>query len=402
MKKYAALTICSMNYMAKALVLLRSYTSFHPDHDFYLVIVDRKRNDLTLELDGINILWAEDLGIESFEKYAFTYDVIEFNTNIKPAALHLILQTHDSVVYLDPDIKIYSSLESVFDVLLTSSLVVTPHYNTPIIDGNKPDDLELLKFGAFNLGFIGVSNCDEAFTFLNWWSDRCLEYGFYEPQMGLGVDQKWVGLAPCFFPRMKILHDVGLNVAFWNLHERKLEEVNGSWMVNEKFPLKFIHFSSFNVMAPHNIAEKQTRFAPNSRSDFNLLACKYSEELINNSSESYSKFPYSFDYFDDGTFITPALRRFYAQLKNDIFFSTINPFAANGEVYNFAKKNQLFNKRNLSSHRHNFKDFSKYSFQIWMINKILRLALFILGPERYFNLMRYFSHISSLRNQNIF
>ena len=56
MKKHAAVTICSINYIAKALVLFDSYISHHPDHDFYLVIVDRKKNDININRDNIKII----------------------------------------------------------------------------------------------------------------------------------------------------------------------------------------------------------------------------------------------------------------------------------------------------------------------------------------------------------
>lgn len=399
MKNIAAVTICSINYLAKALVLIDSYSTHHPDHAFYLVLVDRKRDWVDINRPNVNIIWAEDLGIKDFLKYAFTFDVIEFNTNVKPTSLQLILKSHDAVVYLDPDIKVYAPLDTVFESLETASIVVTPHSNTPILDGKKPDDLELLKFGAFNLGFIGISHCTEGFAFLEWWSARCLEYGFYEPQLGLGVDQKWVGLAPCYFPSMQISHDPGLNVAFWNLHERNLNHADGVWMINGKHPLKFIHFSSFNTNAPDDVAQKQTRFEPLSRPDFSHLAREYATELIANASDKFSNTPYGFDYFDDGRYVTPALRRFYASLKSDYLGSDENPFKSNGIVMRFAKKNGLLIRGNEKSKRHTFRDMNSYGLQISIINKMLRFALFLFGPERYFNLMRYLAHISSLRNQ---
>lgn len=398
MNKYAVVTICSVNYIGKAMVLFDTYRKYNPDHDFFLVLVDRKC-ELSVDRPGLNLIWAEDLPVDNFLQHAFEYDVIEFNTNVKPAALKLLLKSYSAVLYLDPDIRIYSSLSSVLDVLSDASVVVTPHSNTPILDGNKPDDLELLKFGAFNLGFVGVSRCDEGLAFLDWWSDRCLGHGFYEPQLGLAVDQKWVGLAPGFFPNLRILHDVGLNVAFWNLHERTLSTFGDAWFVNGSVPLKFVHFSSFSTSSPESIAQKQTRFSTGSRPDFIELAEAYAKELLDHSSDEFSRHPYGFDYFDDGTYITPALRRFYASLKDTEFQTEDNPFSADGQVKRFAKRNGLLIKGNAKSTRHIFRDMSAYGLQIRIILKALRLVLLLLGPERYFNLMRYLAHVSSLRNQ---
>jgi hypothetical protein len=327
--------------------------------------------------------------------------VIEFNTNVKPTALKFLLQKHKFAVYLDPDIKVYAPLETVFDALENgASFAVTPHSNTPVLDGCKPDDLELLKFGAFNLGFIGVSGCEEGLTFLDWWSERCLGYGFYEPQLGLGVDQKWVGLAPCYFPNVRILHDSGLNVAFWNLHERFLSVRDGVWFVNDVTPLRFIHYSSFSEREPDAVAQKQTRFAVGSRPDFTMLAQPYAAELQANAvAVKFSSYRYSFDYFEDDSYITPALRRFYASRKSCAFQAEENPFRTDGPVMKFGRAYRLVGARNATFRRNIFSDMNSYRSQIKIINKVLRVVLFILGPDRYFNLMRYLAHISSLRNQ---
>ncbi len=400
MNSCAAITICSINYLSKALVLSQSYKKHHPDHDTYLLLVDRKREDLDIYNLGINIIWVEDLGIPDFSKNAFTYDVIEFNTNVKPFVLKKLLQEYSAAVYLDPDIKVYAPLEPVFDAIRDgASFVVTPHYNNPILDGCKPDDIELLKFGAFNLGFIAVSNSSEALSFLDWWSDRCLKFGFYEPQSGLGVDQKWVTLAPNFFPNLKVLHDAGLNVAFWNLHERNLSEKDGIGYVNGNTRLRFIHFSSYDDKSPETVGKKQSRFPIGSRPDFTVFSKRYSDDLNSNLQEKYSNIKYGFDFFESGEYITPALRRFYAGLKDEFFVNEDNPFLENGMVMKFAKKAGLIGAKGGSSLRANFKDLNSHKKSIKLIGFGLRFMLRVLGPDRYYNLMRYFAHISSIRNQ---
>lgn len=400
MKKISAITICSINYISKALVLLESYAEHHPLHDLYLLVVDRKNKDVEINIKNVNLIWVEDLPIKNILKYAFTYDVIEFNTNVKPFALKKLLENYDSAVYLDPDIKVYAPLEPVFDALEKgASIVVTPHYMTPIVDGCKPDDVELLKFGAFNLGFVAVSNSDESLIFLDWWSERCLELGFYEPQSGLGVDQKWVTLAPNFFQNLKVLHDVGLNVAFWNLHERTLSQNDGVAYVNETTKLRFIHFSSYDENSPETVGKKQSRFPLNSRPDFNIFSREYASDLKRNHQEKYSNFKYGFDFFETGEYITPALRRFYAALNDNCFSKEDDPFSKDGVVINFARKTNLLGPVGGFSQRANFKDLNSHKKSIKLIGIMLRFTLRIVGPDRYYNLMRYIAHISSIRNQ---
>ena len=385
--------------MAKALALRESYLSFHPESDFYILIVDRKHDKFDSLRPDVSVLWVEDLGIENFHRYAMKFDILELNTNVKAAVLALLLLRHNAVLYLDPDIYFYGSLEPVFKELKSHAIVVTPHALTPIMDGKKPSDTEFLRFGSFNLGFVGVAKCDEAFSFLDWWSKRCLDFGFYEPQLGLAVDQKWMDLAPSFFPGLKILRDPGLNVAFWNLHERVVSSCGKTWLVNEKFPLRFFHFSSFNADDPHAIAGKQSRFAPGSRPDLNELLDSYAERVRKGDVESYSSFDYSYNYFDDGMYVTPTLRRFYAVLESK-FPSKEDPFAHGSSLQRFAIANGLAGRNYRMSKRETFKELGAYSRATRAISIGLRWLLRAAGPIRYFSLMRYLAYISSIRNQS--
>jgi hypothetical protein len=399
MTKVSALTICSFNYISKALVLIESYKSLHFEHDITLVIVDRKRESNALQKLGINIIWVEDLLIDNFYQYAFTFDIIEFNTNVKPMAMKYLLEKYDNVIYFDPDIQLFSKIDIILDELKEASIVITPHSVTPILDGCKPDDSDLLRFGAYNLGFIGVSKCTESFLFLEWWSDRCLKLGFYEPQLGLAVDQKWIDLAPSFFPKLHIMHNLGLNVAFWNLHERYLTKRNNQWLVNEKIPLVFFHFSSFNPDFVDVIAFKQTRFKRAERLDFSQIASEYADNLKRFKTTEFEDQEYGFDYFEDGVYINPVLRRFYSIYKDEMFLNE-NPFEVNTDFRKFAKKHRLIQmKQKTYQKRITFKDLDSFKRQENLFVFGLKMLLYIVGPEKYYALMRYLPHISSIRNQ---
>jgi len=225
-----------------------------------------------------------------------------------------------------------------------------------------------------------------------------MELGYYEPQSGLAVDQKWVDLAPAFFPSLRILHDPGLNVAFWNLHERKISTVEGRHFVNDEHPLRFIHFSSFSENSPEIIANKQTRFPPGSRPDIRPLAEHYAGRLRATATLNTWPTNYGFDFFDDGVPITPTLRRVYSALQSEMF-PDANPFAAGSAVRRYAERRGLLNKNRLPSKRLTFKDAGRFARQERFIFVLLRVALRFVGPDRYFALMRYLAHISSIRNQ---
>jgi hypothetical protein len=395
----AAVTICATNYVGKALALRQSYLAYHTESDFYILIVDREHNRFKCLESDVNILWVEDLGITDFSHYAMKFDIIELNTNVKASILSLLLQKYNMVLYLDPDIYFYGTLQPVLRELESHSIVVTPHTLAPVMDGKVPSDIDFLRMGSFNLGFVGVAKCEEAFRFLDWWSKRCLEFGFYEPQIGLAVDQKWIDLVPSFFPGLKILRDPGLNVAFWNLHERAISRQDKMWVVNKEWPLRFFHFSSFNPEKPHVIAKKQSRFAVESRPDLHELLDSYATKLRDNEDALYSNCAYSFNHFDDGMYITPSLRRVYAALESQ-FPSNESPFLHGSSLQRFAIAHHLAGKKYKMSKLPTFKEIGAYSKSVRAISIALRFVLRVVGPNKYFSLMRYMAYISSIRNQS--
>ena len=394
----AAVTICAKNYFAKAKVLRQSYIDFHIGHTFYIVIIDRKDSNFAAKYAEFNLIWLEDLDVANLYKHAFTYDIIEFSTNVKPSVLKLLLTKHNKVLYIDPDIKIYNHLKPVFDALDSHSIAITPHTLTPIMDGKHPNDIDFLKFGAYNLGFIGVSQVSEAFDFLSWWSSRCLAYGFYEPQLSLAVDQKWIDLVPSYFSTTKIMRDVGLNVSFWNLHERFLSKKEGEWFVNNTAKLYFIHFSSFDSENPTAIASKQNRFIKGDRPDVAELYLGYALKLKAQDTGNYSANIYSFDFFEDGVYITAAMRRFYACLS-ERFSDEQNPFSATSKARLFGERKGLVSKKLKPMRRQDFKSMDDYALQLKVIYFALRIVLKVVGPVRYFALMRLLPQLSSIRNQ---
>lgn len=249
MGKRAACTIVSANYFAFARTVAKSFRIQHPEDDFFVLIVDRRSElvDAAAHADGLQTLYVEDLGIADFRSTSFKYDILELNTGVKPTLLKRLLSMgYDKVIYLDPDICVYSSLDFIYRLLESSNIVVTPHATAPIVDQESPTDEEFSAVGVFNLGFIAVNGNSETRRFLDWWENRCLQLGYREFQTGLFVDQKWIDLAPCYFDGLYILKHKGCNVAHWNFQERKLEERPDGWSVNG-VPLVFFHFSGIDI-----------------------------------------------------------------------------------------------------------------------------------------------------------
>jgi hypothetical protein len=341
------------------------------------------------------IRWIEDQEIPNFNHIAFMYDVTEACTSVKPFLTLLLLKKFSSAIYLDPDICVYSNLSELSVLLDKYPIILTPHYITPIDDPLLDYDLSLMRFGSFNLGFYAVNDSDEGLRFLNWWSERCINLGFAEAQFGLSVDQKWVSIAPCFFENIKILFDRGYNMAFWNLHERELSLVNNEYVVNNRYTLKFFHFSSFNINNPTMVSSRPHHWNQTGRDDMSALSLKYAEELKDNDF-GLSKVKYAYDYLSNGDYISPVLRRAYAavykELKNDY-----DPFDSTGFMGKFIRKNHLKESDNKVYKPLYESNLGGYGWQFKTINFIFRTILRFVGPNMFVNYSRLLVYLSSYR-----
>jgi hypothetical protein len=163
----------------------------------------------------------------------------------------------DAVIYLDPDIVVYGSFNSLAEKLRTYSIIVTPHSctfdDTPT---NIYYETGMLSTGIYNLGFLATSRSDTTFAFLAWWQKRVREHCYYEPGSGVFVDQLWVTLAPLYFPGVYVEKNPGYNMCYWNHFERRLIRANGRYLVNGQHELVFYHFSSYSPAKPDAITSR--------------------------------------------------------------------------------------------------------------------------------------------------
>ncbi|MEO8737135.1 MAG: group 1 glycosyl transferase, partial [Edaphobacter sp.] len=117
----AACTIVSPNYLAYARTVSASYLAHHPEHRFFVLMVA----DLSLESrvlfegDGFTPVMLTEIGLEDVRREGMKYDILELNTNVKPTFMKHLIQSFDveTLVYLDPDIFVYSPLTPVFEAL---------------------------------------------------------------------------------------------------------------------------------------------------------------------------------------------------------------------------------------------------------------------------------------------
>ena len=313
--RLAVFTICSNNYMPFARVLLESVGRHHPEADLFVCLADRR-----IEFDGLyssawTVVEAEALPIPGFPAFAFRYDIMEFNTALKPFMFqHLVDELgYDQALYFDPDIELFAPLEAVTGALgAGASFALTPHLCSPCEDRLEPNDLTIMRAGAYNLGFLGASRSEETSELLAWWARRLRYECINAQQDGIFVDQKFMDLLPSFARRAVVLHDTSLNVAYWNLPQRSLQNDGNGWTVDGA-PLTFFHFSGFDPRKPSRLSKHDPRFATDMPEPLARLTAHYAGQLMRCGFDAIPASSYAYGRFASGTVIHHTVRRMFRE-----------------------------------------------------------------------------------------
>lgn len=267
-----------------------------------MLLVDRLDDAFDPSQEQFELVSLDRLDLPWGDLFLYQYSILELSTAVKPFLLRYLIDEYklDSLLYLDPDLYITSPLASVYTALARSSIVLTPHmFAPPPSDGKNPTETDIMLSGVYNLGFLGVVADQNTTNLLEWWSERLASKCVVDLPNALFVDQRWMDLAPSYFNRVEILRDPALNVAYWNLHERKLRQSNGGYEVNGR-PLVFFHFSGFNPTNLDILSKHQSRHRPSDNQALMELSKEYADELVESGYKQFSKIPVSFNALENG------------------------------------------------------------------------------------------------------
>ena len=389
--KLCIVTIVSGNYLAYATVLGQSIRAYAPEAEFRVLVVDRpsKHIDLAAKKSGLQVTYAEELGIPDIERIAYKYDIVELNTALKPTFLkRAFVDGFTHVIYLDPDIQLFAPITPILESMESANITLTPHALHPVLDGMRPSDIDFLRAGTFNLGFIALRNGEQTSEMLDWWESRCLDFGFNDTTFGTFVDQKWVDLLPCYFESVKVLRHPGCNAANWNLHERKIYWAGDHYTANGE-QLVFFHFSGIVPDKPEELSKNQTRHKLTHGTPLADIVARYCQSLLDAGHATLSKIPYSFGRLDDGTPITPIMRRALCCIS-DI---ELSPFSHSSKMQRRFMDHHItpHSKATVRTGNVTTYNFDQNDPRVRVVNAIVRITARVIGVERLIQLLRYTS-----------
>lgn len=329
-------TIVAKNYLAYARTLCQSIARHHPEAAIYVGLSDRDDGSVVKQsVDPFEVVTVAQLGLPDAESFAYRYDVIEFSTAIKPYMFRWLFQHTGApaIVYLDPDILVLSPLTKVLALLEQgANAVLTPHLTDRMDDGLNPNEINMLRVGVYNLGFIGVARGSEGTRLVDWWCDRLERGAVVNLEQGLFTDQKWADLMPSLFDGVAILRSPAYNVAYWNLVHRTVSCRNGIWLANDE-PISFFHFSGVDPGHPEQFSKHQNRYNLNTIGSLQRLYEEYLDLLTDNGYFEAVKTPYGFGTLLEGTRIHRAMREYFRRQLDHAGTAIDAPFESLNSAY---------------------------------------------------------------------
>ncbi len=387
----AVFTIASANYIALAATLMQSVREIHPEVARFIVLADTPRRFPGLDL-AAEIIDCAVLEMADFRNMRFWYNVLEFNTALKPFAFRYLMAERGftELCYLDPDILLLAPLRAAFSALAKDSMVLTPHILKPLQDGKEPSDLTIMKSGVYNLGFLALHDDGDTRQLLDWWAERCIAHCRIDIAGNMFTDQRWMDLAPALVPRTLILRDPGYNVAYWNLAHRPISRApDGTWQA-AGVTLVFFHFSGLAIDDPNLFSRHQDRFDGRDLGELGDLVERYRDRVRGNGWARYRAARYGFATFPDGRPIENAMRRWILRAIDEGRFDADAPITVTGEF--FDAPDEVAGTLGIVM--------TRFMYQLWLDRPDLRAVFDIYTPTGQAQYFAWFA-ASEAREQGI-
>ncbi|HUL95337.1 MAG TPA: glycosyl transferase [Usitatibacter sp.] len=321
-------TSAAANYLPKVRTLCHSLRRHHPEATVHVALADERPEGLRLEGEPFDsVIALGELGIPDWRPWAFQHDIVELSTAIKPFVLKrlLALPGCTKALYFDPDMVLFSRVDDILSLLDGANIALTPHQNKPerTLDAIVDNEIGSLKWGIFNLGFLGVANTAETHRFVDWWSQRTYHFCWADVPNGLFTDQKWINHVPVFFDAVSIVKSSRHNVATWNLTTRRMTGDLEAGFVVDGEPLGFYHFTGFDSGAHSIMAVKNAA----GNASVQRLIDWYEKETTPRADDPRASPAWAYGHFSNGAKIDAAHRTLY-RFRRDLQQAFPDPFDA--------------------------------------------------------------------------
>jgi len=309
-------TVITRSYLADARALAASIRRFHDD-PIYVLCVDDPTGYFDPAAEPFTVLTLDDVLPQEDRPLVFYYTAFEL-CNAMRAYLHRYLlrsTDHAMWVYFDSDISVMAPLVELFGALSETSgfgLFTAHCLDIAPAAHMEPVETSLQRYGIYNSGFLALRRCADAERFVDWFVTRLRTLCFFM-EHDVNCDQLWMNFFPQLFPGIRSWGHRGANVAYWNIHERRITQANGASLADGQ-ALLFAHFSRWRVEQPHDFAWGRPLANGSDAAAIASLGDRYRADLLAADFHACRSWPYGHSRFTNGRMITKPMRRAYYEI----------------------------------------------------------------------------------------
>lgn len=231
------------NYLGHARNLLYSLENCESDFKLFMFCFDQVSFDKIVELNNKNVVPIHHEDLESFfpelKIAKQNRNFVEYFFTCSPATCNYVISNFSEVgliTYLDADLFFFSSPNEIFNELVDSSIGIISHRFNFFTKRNK-------VYGKYNVGWVSFRRDTQGLKCLNDWMKDCIEWCYQKIEKTRFADQKYLDYWPDKYKGVKVIENIGANVAIWNVKNYTLNFDGYNIMVNNK-PLIFYHFAN--------------------------------------------------------------------------------------------------------------------------------------------------------------
>ena len=181
MSKNAVCTVITKSYLPYARTLASSLAEHNPDVDLYVLLADKVDGYFDPALEPFKFIYLEDLSdTQTVEQMCFYYTPFELCCALRGFIHEYMFEQTNAQkwLFLDSDIMIFNSLDVIFEQLENSSILLTPHRIVPLPIAHVGYEINFLKNGLYNAGFLGLQRTNISQKFISWFKDRLKSFSF--------------------------------------------------------------------------------------------------------------------------------------------------------------------------------------------------------------------------------
>jgi hypothetical protein len=230
------------NYLSRGLALHRSLQRHAPGSRLWVLCLSEACHQTLIALDLPDIVPVRLADFEAADpEVAATRahrSTIEYYFTCTPAWMLFVLARETDaewVTYLDGDLFFFASPAIIYEELQDASIAIIPHRYPPSL-------ARLRKFGTYNVGWVGARNDSGGPAVIQWWRERCIEWCHDVVDGDRFADQGYLDSFPRLFSRVRIIENIGANLAPWNIGNYRIDFRGNRVLIDADHPLVFFHF----------------------------------------------------------------------------------------------------------------------------------------------------------------